>query len=71
MGPAIEKFFDGRRLVFRSELGGGLTAFGQTAGGWGRVEDAEALAHQYLTKREKDQLKQVGLLRSSSNLDPK
>ena len=48
----VEKIFEQRRLVFHLLDGEVLVAFGQTAGGWGRVEDPLALALKCFSEDE-------------------
>ena len=56
----IEKILERRRLVFHLRDGKVLAAFGQTAGGWGKVEDPVALALDCFSEDELQKLKQEG-----------
>lgn len=46
----VEKIFERRRLIFHVRDGKVFAAFGQTAGGWGRVEEPEKLAQRLLNR---------------------
>ena len=48
----IEKTFDRRRLVFHLRERDVVMAYGQTAGGWGKVEDPLPLAMKYFSSEE-------------------
>lgn len=48
----IEKIFERRRLVFHLRNREVRVAYGQTAGGWGRVEDPLALALKCFSEDE-------------------
>lgn len=56
----IEKIFERRRLVFQLLDGKVLAAYGQTAGGWGRVEDPLKLALEYFSEDELQKINTEG-----------
>ena len=47
----VEKMLDRRRIVFHI-FEDSVEAYGQTAGGWGRVEEPEKLAQRLLSLDE-------------------
>ena len=47
----VEKMLDRRRIVFHI-FEDSVEAYGQTAGGWGRVEEPEKLAQRLLSLEE-------------------
>lgn len=56
----IEKSFERRKLVFHLLDGEVLEAYGQTAGGWGRVKDPLALALKYFSEDERLKIQHEG-----------
>ena len=56
----IEKSFERRKLVFHLLDGEVLEAYGQTAGGWGRVEDPLALALKCFSEDELRKIQREG-----------
>lgn len=54
----IEKIFGRRKVVFYVRDGVLIKAYGQTAGGWGRVDQPLKLASKYLSNDELSKIKQ-------------
>ena len=49
---AIEKLFDRRRIIFLVRNKKLIAAHGQTAGGWGKVDDPSGLALKLFSREE-------------------
>lgn len=48
----IEKIYERRKLVFHLEDGTPVAAYGQTSGGWGRVQNPISLAANVFSQGE-------------------
>ena len=57
----ISKVFDRSRVVFHLREGTPLVAFGQTAGGWGRVNNPLSLAKKLFSEDEMQTLREMKL----------
>ena len=57
----INKVFDRSRVVFHLREGTPLVAFGQTAGGWGRVNNPLSLAKKLFSEDEMQTLREMKL----------
>ena len=57
----INKVLDRSRVVFHLREGTPLVAFGQTAGGWGRVNNPLSLAKKLFSEDEMQTLREMKL----------